>query len=68
MKFMQVKEGRNQILSKNIMDLSVYLQDNKIILKNILQLNEFSSEARFLLLKFYGEFYNDKYFVREILK
>jgi len=53
---------------KNIVELSDFLQENKLIIKRILELNEFSNEANFLLLKFYGEFYNDNQFVKEILK
>jgi hypothetical protein len=67
-KFLQHREGRKQVLAKNVGRLMGYLSDNKAVLRRMLELNEYSTEAKFLLLQTYGKFYQDWPFLKEVEK
>lgn len=66
LRFMQLREARKYILAENISQLIELLDENKQTLLSMLELNEFSSEAKLLLVQTYGSFYQDSSFLKEI--
>ena len=63
---MQLREARKYILAENISILIELLDENKQTLLRMLELNEFSIEAKLLLLQTYGSLYQDSSFLKEI--
>lgn len=59
-----MKEGRNQVLAKFVKKLINLLIKNKEIIKQLFEINEYSTESRFLLLRTYSTLYNDANFMR----
>ena len=64
LKFMQSKEGRKQILAKQVTYLVNMLYKNKQLIKQLLMLYEYSYEVKFLLFKTYGQMHYDTSFIK----
>ena len=68
LKFMQSKEGRKETLALVVAKLMDTLEENQVVIRELFQLNEYSPEVKFLLIKTYGMLYNDVNFLKETQK
>ena len=62
---MQSKEGRKETLALVVAKLMDILEENQVVIRELFQLNEYSPEVKFLLVKTYGLLYNDVSFLKE---